>query len=373
MVATRIKKLINLLNQSGLIGVAIIPGPTLTYLTGLHFHLMERPTVLLITSDGKTALVLPALEIGKLAEIPLNIEAFTYDDDPENRSVAFEQAAEFLNLTGEELGVEPTHMRFLEMLYLGEAFPGMAFVDASLFINELRLTKDADEVAKMRRAAEIAQTALLSTLIGLQAGISEKALANELIVQLLRAGSDPELPFPPIVSFGENSANPHAVPTDRALKDGDLLLVDYGASCDGYLSDITRTFTFGQVDPELIQVGEIVLAANQAGHAAGRPGIAAGEVDRAARSVIEAAGYGDAFIHRTGHGLGLEAHEAPYIYDGNRLTLAVGMTFTIEPGIYLPGRGGVRIEDDVVVTETGLDSLTDLPREVLPLEDLMGI
>jgi Xaa-Pro dipeptidase len=368
---SRIEKLLLLMDEFGLPGIALNPGPTLTYLTGLHFHLMERPTVLLISAEGEMALVLPALEAGKLVKISLNIHAFTYDDDPETRPGAFTRAIEHLDLPGEELGVESNRMRFLEMVYLGEALPGRAFVDASPCLADLRMIKGQDEVAKMRYAAQIAQTALLETLKGVQVGMTEKEVANQLIIQLLRARSDSELPFAPIVAFGENSANPHSVPTDRALRPGDLVLVDWGASCEGYLSDITRTFTFGTVDSELLKVGDIVLEANRAGRAAGKAGLAAGSVDRAARSVINQAGYGEAFIHRTGHGLGLEAHEEPYIFEGNTLELALGMTFTVEPGIYLAGKGGVRIEDDVVVTESGLASLTDLPREVLPLEDLM--
>ena len=370
MFQSRIEKLIRLMGETGFDGIALNPSPTLTYLTGLHFHLMERPTVLLISAAGEMALVLPALEAGKLAGLAMDIEAFTYSDDPETRPEAFKHAAEHLNLAGAELGVESTRMRFLELMYLGEAFSEAAFMDGSDCLAELRLVKDSSEIEQMRQAVRIAEQALFSTLQGLREGMTEISVANELIIQLLRAGSDPGLPFSPIVAFGENTANPHAVPTDRALKSGDLVLVDWGAGHQGYLSDITRTFTFGFVDPELRQVGEIVLRANQAGREAGRPGLDAGAVDRAARAVIEAAGYGHAFIHRTGHGLGLEAHEAPYIYDGSQQILEVGMTFTVEPGIYLPGKGGVRIEDDVVVTESGLESLSVFPREVQPLENL---
>lgn len=369
---SRFEKLLQVMDDFGLPGIALNPGPTLTYLTGLHFHLMERPTVLLISAEGEMALVLPVLEAGKLAKISYDIHAFTYDDDPETRSSAFMRAVEHLDLPGEDLGVESTRMRFLEMVYLGEALPGRAFIDASPCLADLRMIKEDVEVEKMQRAALIAQTALLETLKGLQAGMTEKLVANQLIIQLLQAGSGPELPFAPIVAFGENSANPHSVPTDRALRPGDLVLVDWGANCEGYLSDITRTFTFGTVDPELFKIGEIVLQANLAGRAAGKAGMAAGVVDRAARSVISQAGYAEAFIHRTGHGLGLEAHEEPYIFEGNTLELALGMTFTVEPGIYLAGKGGVRIEDDVVVTENGLESLTDLPRALLPLEDLLA-
>lgn len=365
----RIEKIIQLMDRAGLDGIALNPGPTLAYLTGLQFHLMERPTVLLVTARGDLGLVLPALEAGKLAGLPGEYQAFTYSDDPQTRSKAFQQAADHLDLSGDELGVEATRMRYLELMYLGDAFPDVGFVDASDCLAELRLVKDSDEIARMRKAAQIAETAIVSTLQSLRAGVTESAMANELIIQLLRAGSDPGLPFSPIVAFGENTANPHALPSDRPLQPGDLVLFDWGAACGGYLSDITRTFSFGEVDPEMLRVGEIVLCANRAGREAVRPGVAAGTVDRAARAVIEDAGYGTAFIHRTGHGLGLEAHEDPYIFDGNERVMTAGMTFTVEPGIYLTGQGGVRIEDDVVVTESGVEALTTFPRHVQPIEN----
>ena len=173
--------------------------------------------------------------------------------------------------------------------------------------------------------------------------------------------------FQPIVAFGENSANPHAVPTDRPLQEGDLALFDWGANYRGYFSDLTRTFTFGDVDPELLEIGALVEAANEAGREEAGPGVAAGSVDRAARAVITQGGYGEQFMHRTGHGLGLEVHEEPYIRGDNTQKLAEGMTFTVEPGIYLAGRGGVRIEDDVVITAEGAESLSDLPRTVVPI------
>lgn len=368
---TRIEKCIELIKANDLAGVVLNPGQSLIYLSGLHFHLMERPTMLFITRDGQTAVILPALEKGKLTGEAAEFQAFTYEDDPGTWHTAFEQASAALNLETGRIGVEPEHLRFLELQYLNSAFMGVDFIDGSEVFGALRLNKDAEETAKMRQAAIIAQEALLATLRTLHAGMTERAIANELIVQLLRAGSDPALPFEPIVALGENSANPHAVPTERALAPGDLILIDWGASFDGYLSDITRTFTFGEVDEELLRIGETVRQANQAGREAGAQGLPAGAVDRAARAVIEAAGYGPAFFHRTGHGLGMEAHEAPYIYAENDLILTPGMTFTVEPGIYLPGKGGVRIEDDVVVTADGLQSLTDLPREVLPVENFI--
>ncbi len=368
----RMEKLLDLLELHGLTGFALNPGPSLTYLTGLHFHLMERPTVLLVSQDGSSGMILPELEKGKLEkETPL-FHAFTYSDDPATWPAAFNQAGEWLNLGRGQVGVAPNRMRFLELQYLEKALPNIEFVDGSHALEALRIKKDQDEIAKMREAARIAQDAMRETLKLVQEGMTEKDIANQLIINLLKAGSDPEMPFNPIVAMGENSANPHAAPSDRALRKGDLFLIDWGAGFEGYFSDITRTFTFGEVDPELIKVGEIVLEANRAGRQAGRPGVDAGAVDRAARSVITGAGYGDAFIHRTGHGLGMEAHEPPYIFADNPFILAEGMTFTVEPGIYLADKGGVRIEDDVVVSGEGLESLTDFPREVRPLEDYWG-
>ena len=368
----RMAKLQTAMAEQGLDAVALNPSPSLIYLSGLHFHLMERPTLLIVTAAGETAIVLPELEKGKLTGDAVNFRAFTYGDDPATWSAAFTAAAKHLHLQGGKMGVEPTCLRFLELGYLKEAFPGVDFVDGSAVFGSLRLLKNTDEIARMKRAAAIAQAALLATLRTVRAGMTEKAIANELIIQLLRAGSDPDVPFQPIVATGPNSANPHAVPTDRALQPGDLLLVDWGAGFEGYFSDITRTFTFGEVDPELVKIGAVVRAANEAGRKAGMPGLDAGVVDRAARGVIDRAGYGQYFTHRTGHGLGMEAHEPPYIYAENDLALVEGMTFTVEPGIYMPGRGGVRIEDDVVVIVNGLESLTNLPRTVLPIEDFIG-
>jgi len=370
MTSGRLHKLTGLLKTQKLVGMAFNPGPTLTYLTGMHLHLMERPTILLVKQSGEAAMVLPELEKGKLPEDG-NIRPFTYGDNPNQWMMPFEQASIWLNLGEGRVGVSPNRMRFMELQYLEKAFPKLEFVDGGQVLERLRMIKDEDEIIKMRTAAQIAQQALLVTLRTLRAGMTEKEIANELVIQLLKAGSSSDMPFQPIVSLGENSANPHAVPTERALKQGDVLLIDYGASFEGYLSDITRTFTFGEVDNELLKIAEIVLKANRAGRQVGKPGLDIGAVDRAARSVITDAGYGPSFFHRTGHGLGMEPHEPPYVFAENDTVLAPGMTFTVEPGIYLPGKGGIRIEDDVVVRSSGLESLTDLPRELRPLEDFM--
>jgi Xaa-Pro dipeptidase len=226
------------------------------------------------------------------------------------------------------------------------------------------MRKDGDEIAKMKQAVAITQVALQATLAKVCVGMTEREIANDLLLEMLGRGAE-SLPFEPIVLTGPKSALPHGAPGDRRVEAGDLLLFDFGVNVGGYASDITRTFAVGTVDDELRCVYDLVRRANEAGRRAARPGVEIQEVDRAARRVIVAAGYGPYFTHRTGHGLGLEGHEPPFACEGDTTILEPGMTFTVEPGIYLPGKGGVRVEDDVVITQGGCESLTTFDRELI--------
>ena len=364
MTQSRFDKLNASLRTSGLDSVILNPGPTLTYLTGLHFHLMERPVVLLFAKDQTPAIVLPELELQKVASLPYELQVFPYTENPSEWGNVFRKAAQALGLDGKRIGVEPRQLRLLEFRYVKDGAPEADYPDASDVLSGLRLRKDKAEVDAMRQAVKIAQDALEATIPSIKIGMSEKELAAELVTQLLKQGSEPELPFAPIISGGPNSANPHASPTERKLQAGDLLVVDWGATYDGYISDLTRTFAVGDVEEEYKKIHKIVQEANAAGRAAGKPGAPCAAVDKAARDVIEQSGYGVYFTHRTGHGIGMEGHEEPYMRGDNMQLLEPGMAFTVEPGIYLPGRNGVRIEDNVVVTETGADVLSDMPREI---------
>ncbi len=366
MVVTRLRKLSAALRASGLDALALNAGPSLVYLTGLHFHLSERPVLALFTSGQAPVIVLPELEMLKLNGLPYEMKAFPYGEDPGSWAGIFNNAIDSLGLDGKRIGVEPRTMRLLEFEYL-KATAGASvgnFPDGSQLVSNLRVRKDAEEIAAMRKAVSAAQGALEAMIPLIKVGMTEKQLASELVVQLLRHGSDSELPFAPIVSSGPNSANPHATPSDRKLQPGDLLVIDWGASVNGYISDLTRTFAVGQVDAEYHKIHAIVQAANAAGRLAGKPGCPCAAVDEAARDAIEKDGYGMYFTHRTGHGIGMEAHEEPYMRSGNQLLLEPGMTYTVEPGIYLPDRNGVRIEDNMVVTEAGVECLSDMPREL---------
>lgn len=367
----RINHLQALIQQNQLQGIALNPGPDLSYFSGLEFHLMERPVVMILPEEGAPVVVLPELEEQKIEALSYQVRPFTYNEDPSTWPGVFQAALAEAGALSGRLGVVPRRLRMLELGYLQGAAPDLELTSAQELISNLRMIKDETEIERMREAARIAECALTGILSSVKPGITEKELASRLVGRLLSSGSDPELPFFPIVSFGENAANPHALPGDRELRDGDLILIDWGARHEGYCSDITRVFAVGDIHPEMEKIAQFVREANAAGRAAVKPGALASDVDRAARQVINDAGYGDLFIHRTGHGLGREAHEEPYISAFDDTELLPGMTFTIEPGIYLPNRGGVRIEDDILVTEDGSTSLTSQSRELtqLLLED----
>ena len=230
-------------------------------------------------------------------------------------------------------------------------------VNVGARVGALRVVKDSDELQAMRRAAAIAEEALEAAVAGGLAGRTEREVAWAIEAAVHRAGGD-DLAFPTIVATGPHGALPHAIPGDAVMAPGDLVVIDMGARLDGYHSDITRTFAVGEVDDDARAVYEVVLRAQLAGLAAVRDGVACRGVDAAARHVIEDAGYGASFGHGTGHGVGLEIHEQPRVgrLSGDRL--ASGAVITVEPGIYLEGRYGVRIEDTVVVTDGGCERLT---------------
>lgn len=362
----RLQKLQQQILHHGLDGLALVPGPNLYYVSGIQAHLSERPLVLFLPADDEPAIIIPRLEAVKARDAGIDPQRTFEWGDEEGVTGAFQQACAYLELSDFLLGVEALRMRVLELELLHRYAPGLSTAHAEPVLDSLRVTKDDKELAAMQQAADIAQAAIERLLPSLKPGITERQVAGMLSRELLDAGSGP-LPFEPIVAFGPNSAVPHAVPGDAALQEGLLIVIDWGASVDGYASDITRTYALGPVDDELRRIYDLVREANAAAHRAARPGACGQDIDRAARDVIREGGYGDYFVHRTGHGLGLEAHENPQISQGAVDPLPAGAVFTIEPGIYLPGRGGVRIEDDVVLTEEGSRSLTNLPRDFIEL------
>jgi Xaa-Pro dipeptidase len=368
MHAQRLSRLRQLTQAQEFDALALNPGPSLFYLTGLSFHLMERPVVGIFSPTLDPILILPELERPRAENSPLPLRLYSYSEDEDSRRQAFRDALQDGGLTESRIGLEPLRVRLLEYHYLELGAPQARFEPAGQILQAVRINKDEQEIEAMRKAVEIAETAFKATLPTIKIGQTERQIANELTIQLLRAGSEPELPFEAIVAAGSNSALPHHTPGSRKIRSGDLIIIDWGARWNGYVSDITRTLAVGDISPRLRQIHGHVLEANQAGRAASKPASQTNTIDAAARQVIDQAGFGEYFIHRTGHGIGLEAHEAPYISQEDTTSLEAGMAYTVEPGIYLPEKGGVRIEDNVVITDQGHLCLTSLDRALYEIK-----
>jgi len=357
----RVERLRAGLEAQELDGALLLPGANFTYYTGIVKDQSERPLLLFLPRTGTAALLVPRLEETALCEaLPYGAEAIVYTDE-DGYEKAF--AAFGRTLSGRRIGVELRSMRLLEARQIEAHAFGCRLEAFDAALSGIRMVKDDGEIAAMREAIRITQEGLSAVLERISLGQSEFAVARALEAELLRCGSD-GLGFDPLIVSGPRAALPHAGASDRALVSGDSLILDFGARHGAYAADLTRTVAVGTSDPDWREIYDVVLAANTAAREAAGPGTPAGEVDRAARAVVEKAGYGDYFTHRTGHGLGLEIHEPPYIVAGSRTALERGMTFTIEPGIYLAGKAGVRIEDDVMITSEGCESLTTFAREL---------
>lgn len=368
MSTQRLDRVIAALRERGLAGLVLMPDANLTYLTSLSFHKGKRLTLVFIPADGATpCFLVPALEQTKCEAGSLL--AFRYfpwaDAEGPAAALAAAVAAAFpAGLGGRELAVEYTSLRVMELRALEAAIPGLRTADATAMMADLRMVKDEQELAAIEEAVRIVELALRRTADQIRVGMTERELSRICADAIVAAGADAES-FENIVASGPNGANPHHSNSDRAFQPGDLIIIDCGARYGGYISDITRTFALGEPAEEARRIYELVLRANAEGRRAARPEATGAAIDAAARAVIEAGGYGPYFMHRTGHGFGLEGHELPNIVAGNDEPLAPGTTFTVEPGIYLPGVAGVRIEDDMVITADGARSLTSFPRELV--------
>ena len=348
--------------------LAAIAGPDLYYLTGLDFHASERPAILLLPASGQPAFIFPDFEITKVEDCEIQVASFSYGEERATWVQSCEKALDFLSEKNMKIGVNAIQMRFLEMNLLRQANPEITFQSADFIFEELRMHKDPDEIANIRIAIHIAERAFLETLKTIKLGRTEKEIAAQLVMNLFNFGSDPQLPFSPIVASGPNAANPHALPSERQIEMGDMLIIDWGATYNHYISDITRTISIGKPDREFETINQVLKEANAYARQIAKAGIPCSQVDAAARNVITKAGYGQYFTHRTGHGIGMEAHEAPYIASDNQQKLEIGNTFTIEPGVYIPHKGGIRLEDNVAITSEGAETLTTLPRDLFIIE-----
>lgn len=345
----------------GLDALLVTPSPDYLYLLGYRAPAMERLTCLLIPAVGDPTLVLPRLEeplarheLGDLADT-LEVIAWDETDDP----IRIVQ-----RLVGGALRVgiqDQMWARFV--LRLRAVLDPAELVEAGPSMSALRAVKTDDEIARLRAAAEAADDAMRAIAAEPLSGRTEAAVSGRIREHLLAAGHD-EAGFA-IVASGPNAASPHHTAGDRQIQPGDAIVLDIGGVRDGYCSDTSRTAFVGTPDPEFVALYEVLHEAQRAACAAVRPGVPAAEIDAVARAIITDAGYGDAFIHRTGHGIGLETHEEPYVVSSNPAPLVAGNAFSVEPGIYIRDRWGARIEDIVICTETGGERLNTSTTELL--------
>lgn len=358
----RLQKLQALAQRENIAAFVVVPSASLVYLAGFNMGLSERPAFLLVPQSGEVSFLCPAFEAERVRRGSGIAQLVTYTDEA-GPVLALTQALSGWQ-HGKRIAFEYRACRMLEYDVMAQALGGQIdMVDARPYLAELRMAKDATEQAYLQTAAAAADIMVAAIERTLAPGVSERQLQEAAVQALAEAYPEAEIPFISIAS-GERTSLPHAGTSDRRLEVGDLVWVDLGASINGYVSDITRTFALGPLDAELARAYDLVLAANQAACQAAKPGVTAEYLDEVARAIIREGGFGEQFTHRTGHGIGLEVHEEPYIVAGNKLVMQPGYAFTIEPGIYLPGKGGIRIEDDVVITETGAKVLTTYRRDL---------
>jgi len=350
------------MERAGVDALLVGPSADLRYLVGYDALPLERMTLLVVPAAGEAVLIVPELERPRAEDSgagdAASIVSFGETDDP---IIAVRAALP----GGDARLAVGDRMWATFLLGLQAEFPDASFVRASTITRSLRMRKDDAEIDALRRAGAAADRVAAGLAGERVVGRTERDVSRWISDALIAQGHD-RVNFS-IVASGPNAASPHHEPGDRALGHGDALVCDFGGSVDGYCSDITRTFCLGEASEEFIEAYSVLAKAQDAAVSAVAPGVPAEAVDAAARELITAAGFGDAFVHRTGHGIGLEEHEEPYIVAGNIEPLEPGMTFSVEPGIYRRGRFGMRIEDIVVVTSDGVERLNNAPRNPVVL------
>ena len=344
------------LKARGLDLLIATPGTNYEYLTGYNPGRSERLIALLLPVAGAPAIVCPSFEVERIRRHSVITELHGWDEQEDPHVLVRDTVRGLRRGSGSGTIALESSTAYQTFLRLGRALPGWKFVDAAPVTERLRVIKAPEEVALLRRAIAITQDAMAATFAQLAVGTTEVQVAQALSREMEQRGA----PGGGLVQFGPSSALPHGGPAGPKLERETAVLIDCGCRVGGYTSDITRTIWFGDhPSDEFREVFNVVHDAQTAAMEVGRPGTPCEAMDRAARQVITAAGYGRFFTHRLGHGLGMDGHEPEYLVEGNTTRLEPGMVFTIEPGIYQLGKFGVRIEDDCVMTENGVEVLSN--------------
>ncbi|EAZ84975.1 aminopeptidase P family protein [Lysinibacillus sp. FSL M8-0216] len=361
MFQTRREKLVSRMQQHMDIAI-LVPGPNMHYFTGLHLKQSERLTFAVITANNDLYFILPQVELNKV-DLSNGGVILSYSDE-EGPTLAIQRLKKEMG-TLQTIGVEFDTMRVHEQKSI-EMLTYENLSDIGESIRELRMKKDLQELAYMRQAVQIVEESLAATLPTIQVGVTEMEVAAQLEYEMRRRGSE-GTPFGTIVASGYRGALPHGRASTKKIEAGEFIVIDFGAIYKGYVADMTRTVALGDVSPTLQNIYSLVKQANEAAIEAIKPGTTAQSLDSIAREIIRDGGYGDYFTHRLGHGIGLSAHEEPYLMQRNSLVLEEGMAFTVEPGIYIQDVAGVRIEDNLIVTNNGYENLMTFSKELIIL------
>lgn len=352
--ADRLARMQKKMQEKSLTQIVITDPSSIFYLTGKRIEPGERLLALYLGADGENRLL-----VNELFTVPeeLGVSKIWFNDTQDGVALLADCVR-----PGETLGIDKS-MAAGFLLRLMEKNAAAGYVNASPCVDETRACKDNAEAGLMRAASALNDRAMEQAREAIREGMTEEELGEEVIRAYRQLGAD-GVSFEPLVAFGPNAAVGHHAPGGTRLQAGDCVLVDIGCKKDGYCSDMTRTFFYRSASDELRKIYELVRRANEAGRAAVRPGARFSEIDAAARSIIAEAGYGQYFTHRLGHSIGIDVHEYGDVSSVNDRRVEPGMTFSIEPGIYLPGVGGVRIEDLVLVTDLGCSTLNFAPRKL---------
>lgn len=359
---TKIKELSMKLGEAGLDAIIVGPSSDLEYLTGLHFHPDERFKALFALADGRFFHIIPQLYYEEARE-KLGSEAKIYVwSDSDGFLSAVNLAKNEYGIMTMTIGVNDG-VRAVDLLDMKGCLD-VNFANGMSILERMRLIKNEEERDFLRKAAEIADKVMGETIKYIRPGLLERDISNRIKELFIECGGQ-GLAFDSIVASGPNTSRPHYNKDDRRIEEKDIIILDFGCRYSGFCSDISRTVFVGEPTEEQRKIFDIVVRANTNAEELVKPGVTAEQVDLAARSVIRDAGYGDCFLNRTGHGIGMAVHEGPYIKEGNNQILEPGMSFSVEPGIYIAGRFGMRVEDIVLVSENGREVLNKYTKDII--------
>ncbi|MDM5186381.1 Xaa-Pro peptidase family protein [Bacillus sp. DX4.1] len=357
----RLQALQNFLQAHDIQGGLVTSRHNIFYLSQFDYDPHERFVGIFVFANREPIFITPGMEVQMLREAGWNNRIMSYTDSDNPWALVREVIHSKSEM--KRFAVEKHEISYFYMENLQRILHNIEFVSLDDKLTGMRLVKDENEIAILREAAAFADYGVKVGIEALKEGVTELEVLGRIEYELKKKGIR-EMSFLPIILFGQNASNPHGKSGANKLKKGDTALFDLGVKYKGYSSDITRTVIYGHANNELQTIYNTVLQANLAGLKACQPGERIGDIDIAARNVIQTAGYGDFFPHRIGHGLGIGVHEAPSINDANNGILKRGMVLTVEPGIYVTRFGGVRIEDDLVITENGCEVLTKFPKKI---------